>query len=209
MENLTEPSSSISFSSSNGSTGYTLTESSVSEKVSSLQVVSLYKLSASLEQLLIDCVGDYSDADIVVEDIPVGVHRCILAARSKFFDALFKKEKKGGSAGKGSRPRYCMSDVLPFGNVGYEAFLIVLSYLYTGKLKPSPAEVSTCVDDGCAHDACRPAINFSVELMYASAIFEVPELISLFQVCTSCPQCLFFSSFILIEMYQFLEQILL
>ncbi|KAJ9691508.1 hypothetical protein PVL29_013632 [Vitis rotundifolia] len=74
-----------------------------------------------------------------------------------------------------------MSDFLPYGKVGYEAFLIFLSYLYTGKLKASPPEVSTCVDTGCAHDACRPAIDFSVELMYASAIFQVPELVSLFQ----------------------------
>lgn len=197
MENLTEPSSSISFTSSsimsNGSTSYTLTESSVSETVSSLQVVSLNKLSASLEQLLLDSTSDYSDAEIVVEGIPVGIHRCILAARSKFFDALFKKDKKSGSVEKESKPRYCMSELLPFGNVGYEAFLIILSYLYTGKLKPSPPEVSSCVDDGCAHDACRPAINFSVELMYASTIFEVPELISLFQVCI--PVCLLFLSF--------------
>lgn len=186
MENMTEPSSSVSFTSSsimsNGSTSYTLTESSVSETVSSLQVVSLNKLSASLEQLLLDSSSDYCDAEIVVEDIPVGIHRCILAARSKFFDTLFKKDEKGGFVEKKeSKPRYCVSDFLPFGNVGYEAFLIILSYLYTGKLKPSPPEVSTCVDDGCVHDACRPAINFSVELMYASTIFEVPELISLFQ----------------------------
>ncbi|KAL8101349.1 hypothetical protein AgCh_033289 [Apium graveolens] len=189
MENLTEPSSSITFTSSsiisNGSTSYTLIESSVSETVSSLQVVSLNKLSASLEQLLLDSPSDYSDAEIVVEDIPVGIHRCILAARSKFFDELFKKNKSG-LVEKESKPRYCMSDILPFGNVGYEAFLIILSYLYTGKLKPSPPEVSSCVDDGCAHDACRPAINFSVELMYASTIFEVPELVSLFQLLNQC-----------------------
>ncbi|KAI9384836.1 hypothetical protein POPTR_012G118300v4, partial [Populus trichocarpa] len=76
---------------------------------------------------------------------------------------------------------YCMSELLPYGNVGYEAFLIFLSYLYTGKLKPSPMEVSTCVDNVCAHDACRPAITFAVELTYASSIFQVPELVSLFQ----------------------------
>jgi regulatory protein NPR1 len=75
-----------------------------------------------------------------------------------------------------------MSELLPYGNVGYEAFLIFLSYLYTGKLKPSPMEVSTCVDNVCAHDACRPAITFAVELTYASSIFQVPELVSLFQV---------------------------
>lgn len=49
---------------------------------------------------------------------------------------------------------------------------------------PFPPEVSTCVDNECAHDACRPAIDFSVELMYASSVFQVPELASLSQVST-------------------------
>jgi regulatory protein NPR1 len=143
-------------------------------------VISLNKLSSNLEQLLIDSTCDYSDADIVVEGTAIGVHRCILGARSKFFHELFRREK--GSSEKEGKPKYCMSDLLPCGKVGYEAFLIFLSYLYTGKLKPSPMEVSTCVDNVCAHDACRPAINFAVELMYASSIFQVPELVSLFQV---------------------------
>ncbi|KAJ6671911.1 REGULATORY PROTEIN NPR3 [Salix viminalis] len=98
---------------------------------------------------------------------------------ASFSMSLFRREK--GSLEKDGKPKYCMSDLLPYGNVGYEAFLIFLSYLYTGKLKPSPVEVSTCVDNVCAHDACRPAINFAVEMMYASSIFQVPELVSLFQ----------------------------
>lgn len=74
-----------------------------------------------------------------------------------------------------------MSELVPQGKVGREAFMAFLSYLYTGKLRPAPAEVSTCVDHMCAHDACRPAINFVVELMYASSVFQIPELVSLFQ----------------------------
>ncbi|RVW31005.1 Regulatory protein NPR3 [Vitis vinifera] len=99
---------------------------------------------------------DYSDAEIIVEGIPVGVHRCILAARSRFFYDLFKREKS--SSEKDGKPRYCMSDFLPYGKVGYEAFLIFLSYLYTGKLKASPLEVSTCVDTGT-----RAGLTFSGE----------------------------------------------
>ncbi|XVF27219.1 hypothetical protein REPUB_Repub14bG0088100 [Reevesia pubescens] len=104
---------------------------------------------------------------------------CILAVRSKFFNELFKKGN--GSSEKEGKPSYNMSELLPYGHIGLEAFQVFLSYLYTGKLKPSPIEVSTCVDDVCAHDACRPAINFVVELMYASSIFQIPELVSLFQ----------------------------
>nr|GLL30024.1 regulatory protein NPR3 isoform X1 [Ipomoea trifida] len=174
-----EPSSSISFTSSsqtsNGSIGQIVPPSGGS----SLEIISLSKLSNSLEQLLSDTTSDFSDADIVVEGTTVGVHRCILAARSKFFHVLFRKEKEG--VGKEGKPRYCMEDLLPYGEVGYEAFLTFLSYLYTGKLKPSPPEVSTCVDTICAHDSCRPAINFVVEMMFASSVFQVPELLSLFQ----------------------------
>ncbi|XP_058196822.1 BTB/POZ domain and ankyrin repeat-containing protein NPR1-like [Rhododendron vialii] len=183
MANSAEPSSSISFTStsqvSNGSISYNISPSGA-ETGSSLEIISLSKLSCNLEQLLIDSSCDYSDAEIIVESVPVGVHRCILAARSKFFHELFKKEK-GASEKEGSKPKYSMSDLLPYGSVGYEAFLIFLSYLYTGKLKPFPPEVSTCVDNECAHDACRPAIDFSVELMYASSVFQVPELASLSQ----------------------------
>jgi regulatory protein NPR1 len=115
----------------------------------------------------------------VVEDEYVGVHRCILAARSKFFHELFKKDK--GRVEKDGKPKYIMSDLLPYGNIGHETFLVFLSYLYTGKLKPSPMDVSTCVDNVCAHDACRPTIGSTVELMYASSVFQVSELVSLFQ----------------------------
>ncbi|KAJ0081521.1 hypothetical protein Patl1_11805 [Pistacia atlantica] len=184
MANSAEPSSCLSFTSSshlsNGSISHNIPSSTASEAAGlSLEVLSLSKLSSSLEQLLVDSTCDYSDAEIVVEGTAVGVHRCILAARSKFFHELFRSEK--GSSDKEGKPKYVMTELLPFGKVGYEAFLIFLSYVYTGKLKPSPMEVSTCVDNVCAHDACRPAINFAVELMYASFIFQVPELISLFQ----------------------------
>ncbi|KAJ0081498.1 hypothetical protein Patl1_11799 [Pistacia atlantica] len=184
MANSAEPSSCLSFTSSshlsNGSISHNIPSSTASEAAGlSLEVLSLSKLSSSLEQLLVDSTCDYSDAEIIVEGTAVGVHRCILAARSKFFHELFRSEK--GSSDKEGKPKYVMTELLPFGKVGYEAFLIFLSYVYTGKLKPSPMEVSTCVDNVCAHDACRPAINFAVELMYASFIFQVPELISLFQ----------------------------
>ncbi|KAI5332226.1 hypothetical protein L3X38_022355 [Prunus dulcis] len=182
MANSSEPSSSLSFTSSshisNGSISHNFS-SSGSESVPSLEVISLSKLSSNLEQLLVDSGCDYSDADIIVEGISVGVHRCILASRSSFFRDLFKQKK--GSSGKESRSKYCISDLLPYGDVRYEAFLVFLSYVYTGKLKPSPMEVSTCVHNVCAHDACRPAINFVVELMYASSIFQMPDLVSIFQ----------------------------
>lgn len=190
MESSAELSSSISFTSSshlsNGSTANKVYASGGSEAEAglNLEIISLSKLSCNLGQLLCESGSDFSDADIVVEESCVRVHRCILAARSKFFDDLFRKDK--GVVGKEGKPTYCMADLLPYGKVGYEAFVIFLNYLYTGKLRASPLEVSTCVNNICAHDACRPAIDFAVELMYASSIFQVSELVSLFQVTTGC-----------------------
>ena len=155
-----------------------MSTSSASDPVPSLEVISLNKLSSNLAQLLIDDGCDYTDAAIVVEGVPVGIHRCILAARSRFFHDLFRAK----ASIKDGKPQYCMNELLPYGKVGHEAFLVLLSYLYTGKLKPSPADVSSCVDSSCAHDACGPAIDFAVQLTYASSIFQIPEMVSLFQV---------------------------
>ncbi|KAF7815691.1 regulatory protein NPR3-like [Senna tora] len=182
MDNANEASSSLSFASSylsNGSSNHNPSASTSNEHVANLENLSLSRLSGSLEKLLIDTGYDYSDAEIVVEDIPVGVHRCILASRSQFFHELFKKGND--CSVKEGKPRYLMSDLVPYGAVGHEAFLVFLHYLYTGKLKASPSEVSTCVDEACAHDACRPAINYALELMYASATFQMKELVLLVQ----------------------------
>lgn len=199
MENVAEHSSTITSSSylSNGSSAYgpgppapapapaapppPPPATAAAEGGANLEVVSLSRLSSNLERLLLDSDFDCSDAEVVVEGTAVGVHRCILAARSRFFHDLF-------AGGGGSRPRpegkpqYQMSELVTHGRVGREAFMVFLSYLYTGKLKAAPPDVSVCVDSMCAHDACRPAIAFAVELMYASSVFQISELVSLFQV---------------------------
>ncbi|RZC27157.1 BTB/POZ domain and ankyrin repeat-containing protein NPR2 isoform C [Glycine soja] len=182
MDNSNDSSSSLSFVSSrlsHGSSNHNVSSSTSNEHGANIEILSLNKLSGSLEKLLIETEYDYSDAEILVEDIPVGIHRCILASRSLFFHELFKKGTDG--SGKEGKPRYLMSDLVPYGTVGYEAFQVFLYYLYTGRLKASPTEVTTCVDETCTHDACRPAINYALELMYASATFQMKELVLLFQ----------------------------
>ncbi|OIW22017.1 hypothetical protein TanjilG_29206 [Lupinus angustifolius] len=166
-------SSSLSFVSS------LLSNGSSNEHEANTEVLSLSRLSGSLEKLLIDSEYDYSDAEILVEGMSVGVHKGILASRSSFFHELFKKGNVDSM--KEGKPRYLMSELVPYGRVGYEAFQVFLHYLYTGKLKGSPLEVKTCVDESCIHDACRPAIDYALELMYASATFQMKELVLLFQ----------------------------
>ncbi|XP_057474088.1 BTB/POZ domain and ankyrin repeat-containing protein NPR1-like [Actinidia eriantha] len=183
MEIGNELSSSLSFASSylsNASTCPNVSAASAgSEPVANVGLMSLSKLSANLETLLEDPEYDYSDVEIVVENRAVGVHRGILAARSPFFHELFKKADH--TSVKEGKPRYLMSELVPYGWVGFEAFGVVLNYMYTGQLKPSPPEVSTCVHDACVHDACGPSINYALQLMYASATFQMKELVMLVQ----------------------------
>ncbi|XVE86210.1 hypothetical protein DITRI_Ditri18aG0017500 [Diplodiscus trichospermus] len=186
MEYGNEISSSLTFASSSylsdGCTGSHLIEVATSAEhgTTDLENLSLSKLSGNLEKLLVDEEFKYySDAEIVVEgNLGVGVNRCILAARSHYFNQLFRKGRNEKEQGK---PKYLMSELLPYGRVGYEAFNVFLNYLYTGKVKPSPMEVSTCVDDTCSHEACGPLINYALELLYASATFQMKELVLLVQ----------------------------
>ncbi|KAM7272073.1 hypothetical protein ACFE04_031287 [Oxalis oulophora] len=146
-----------------------------------LDILSLNKLSSHLDHLLSGNSLDYTDAVIVVDDVSVGVHRCILAARSRFFDELFKRKIESVEKKEEGKVSYCLSEFLPYVRVSYEAFSVLLGYFYTARLKPFPVEASTCIDSECIHEACRPAVDLAVELMYASTIFQVPELVSLFQ----------------------------
>lgn len=190
MENGNEmSSSSLSFDSylSNGSSNNdnnvppAPVPSSIAVAAAAPELLGLSELSKSLGKLVDrpDDYNDYADAEIEVEGKVIGVHRCILAARSPFLDQHFKAERKEG-AGK---PRYLMSELVGAGGmvVGYEAFMIVLNYLYTGKVQPSKPDVSTCVDASCAHVACGPAIQYAVEIMYISATFQITELVMLFE----------------------------
>lgn len=149
-----------------------------------LDAVSLGRLSGNLERLLDPSFFNCTDADVVLaaggDDAVVGVHRCILAARSNFFLAHFSSLTADPAAGE--KPRLVLADLVPGGcHIGRDAIVPVLGYLYTGLLKPPPQGAAVCVDDQCSHQACRPAIDFVVESTYAASGFKIPELVSLFQ----------------------------
>ncbi|KAK8943119.1 Regulatory protein NPR3 [Platanthera zijinensis] len=176
MANLEEPSSALTVTSSSNLSTESSSLPAAADAGNSLEVASLTRLSCNLDRLLIESDFDYSDAEIVVDGVAIGIHRCILAVRSRFFHELFTQESS--PAGK---LRYEMADLVPGGRIGKEAFRVFLGYLYTGKLRAPPPEAAICVDATCAHDACSPAVNFAVELMYASSAFQISELVSLFQ----------------------------
>ncbi|CAA0837072.1 Regulatory protein NPR3 [Striga hermonthica] len=136
---------------------------------------SLASLSSNLGQLVSAAeFNDYSDAEIVADGIPVGVLRGVLAARSPFFHELFQKDRVGPT--NTTERKYLLSDLVPGGTVGYDAFLTVLIYLYTGRVRPAPPDASTCVDETCRHDSCVPAVEYHVQLLYACAAFRINDL---------------------------------
>ncbi|CAL9195356.1 unnamed protein product [Musa hybrid cultivar] len=123
----------------------------------------------------------FADARIAVEDDgaparEVGVHRCVLSARSPFFREVFA-EREGALAPVRLELWKLVSGFV----VGYDALVTVLGYLYRGRVAPLTKEVCMCVDEECRHEACRPVVDFMVEVLYASFVFQISELVSLFQ----------------------------
>ncbi|XP_042507437.1 BTB/POZ domain and ankyrin repeat-containing protein NPR1-like [Macadamia integrifolia] len=137
-------------------------------------VAALRRLSENLESIFSPGFDFCSDAKIVVDgDREVAVHRCILSARSPFFKNLFSTP--------GKEKKFQLKEFTEGFNVGFDALVAVLSYLYSGKVKPLPKDVYVCVDQDCSHIGCRPAIDIMVEVLYASFIFQISELVALYQ----------------------------
>lgn len=79
-----------------------------------------------------------------------------------------------------------MKDLANEVEVGYDALGNVLGYLYSGNVKDMPKEIASCVDDECCkHLACRPAVDFMVEVLYVAFRFGVVELVQIYQVVFS------------------------
>ncbi|WCJ42706.1 BTB/POZ domain and ankyrin repeat-containing protein NPR1 [Euphorbia peplus] len=141
-------------------------------------VSALDQLSKSLESIIDSGFDFFADARIITSgsnrEIPV--HRCILSARSTFFKELFS-----GSGAKEKGGKFELKELAKEYEIGYDSVLAVLGYLYSGKVKPLPEGVCVCVDEDCSHVACRPAVDFMLEVLYASVTFQVPELVALYQ----------------------------
>lgn len=153
---------------------------------------SLAHLSDHLEVLLLDPVLlSRADVEIILPDggdepggAVVPAHSCFLAARSPFLYNHITSLPAGG------KQRLELSDLVPGGGyIGRDALVAVRGYMYTGRFDVPPQK---CVDDGCWHGACRPAIDFVVESMYAASGFQISALISLCQVITDDSHDIYF-----------------
>ncbi|GAB4853773.1 Nitrogen permease reactivator protein [Ancistrocladus abbreviatus] len=158
-----------------------ITENSLSAEVSAPGVAALRRLSDNLDSIFDSNEFDYFvDATIAVSgDREVPVHRCILSARSPFFKTVFaascKERERGGIV------KFELKELVKDFEVSFESLVAVLAYLYSGKVRPLPRDVCVCVDDECEHVACRPAVDFMVEVLYLSFTFQISELVALYQ----------------------------
>ncbi|KAJ7569446.1 hypothetical protein O6H91_01G078200 [Diphasiastrum complanatum] len=146
--------------------------------------IALQKLALDIEGLLAQG-DDYSDAIIIVEGVPIPIHRCILAVRSPFFRIVFSKraiETKSMEEGKDLPPsaekdRYDLSQIVTSGRVGYKTFIVVLNYFYGGNLKGlDEACAVSCMDTACPHVCCWPFVDTYLEILCAASVFDIPEL---------------------------------
>ncbi|KAH7686473.1 Myotrophin and similar proteins protein [Dioscorea alata] len=121
---------------------------------------------------------DHADAFIIVKgkpDLAIPVHRCVLSARSPFFQRLFSMIPNG------KEPRIEMEVVASGFNVGVDALHSVLAFVYSGRAGMPPREACVCVDEDCQHLCCRPALDFALGVLFTSFKFEISELVSIYQ----------------------------
>ncbi|KAI3814477.1 hypothetical protein L1987_14117 [Smallanthus sonchifolius] len=137
-------------------------------------VSALNRLSETLESILLEPANTFADAKIILSggrEVPV--HRCILAKRSLFFKNKFCE--------KDHNVKLEMKELASDCEIGFDSLMSVLNYVYSGKIKGLPKDVCVCVDEECCHEACRPAVDFMVEVIYAFHVFQITEMVALWQ----------------------------
>lgn len=117
-----------------------------------------------------------ADATITCNSRDLPVHRCVLSARSPFFRDFFSKNRENTGAIEAR-------DLLGDFEVEYDALVLVMEYIYSGRVGQLPKGVCICADETCSHAGCWPAVRFMVEVLYSSFTFHIFELVNLFQVC--------------------------
>ncbi|XP_076958208.1 BTB/POZ domain and ankyrin repeat-containing protein NBCL-like isoform X2 [Bidens hawaiensis] len=145
--------------------------------------------SLSLDYLNLFINGQaFSDVTFSVEGKIVHAHRCILAARSLFFRKFFcGPDSPTGSRSDplGSRNLTGGSQmVIPVNSVGYEVFLLMLQFLYSGQVSIVPQKHEprpNCGERGCWHTHCSSAVDLALDTLSAARSFGVEQLVLITQ----------------------------
>ncbi|CAH9102613.1 unnamed protein product [Cuscuta europaea] len=141
---------------------------------------SLRSLSLDYLNLLINGQA-FSDVTFSVEGRLVHAHRCILAARSLFFRKFFCGPDSPGAGGASSSPP---AAVIPVKSVGYEVFLLMLQFLYSGQVSVVPQKHEprpNCGERACWHTHCSSAVDLALDTLSAARSFGVEQLALLTQ----------------------------
>ncbi|XP_008808778.1 BTB/POZ domain and ankyrin repeat-containing protein NPR5-like isoform X1 [Phoenix dactylifera] len=160
---------------------------------------SLKSLSLDYLNLLINGQA-FSDVAFSVDGRLVHAHRCVLAARSLFFRRLFcgpdpppglhlldphrhplhhhhsPRSPTGQASGRGG---VSAGVVIPLNSVGYEAFLLLLQFLYSGQVSVVPPKHEPrpdCSERGCWHTHCTSAIDLALDTLSAARSFGIEQL---------------------------------
>ncbi|XP_047945754.1 regulatory protein NPR5-like isoform X2 [Salvia hispanica] len=148
---------------------------------------SLRSLSLDYLNLLINGQA-FSDVTFSVEGRMVHAHRCILAARSLFFRKFFcgpdAQDPLRMGPGPASSPRGPGPAVIPVNSVGYEVFLLMLQFLYSGQVSIVPQKHEprpNCGERGCWHTHCTSAVDLALDTLAAARSFGVEQLALLTQ----------------------------
>ncbi|XP_031474551.1 BTB/POZ domain and ankyrin repeat-containing protein NOOT1-like [Nymphaea colorata] len=148
----------------------------------------------------------FSDVTFSVEGRLVHAHRCILAARSLFFRKFFcgpeaaaaaaaaglgvdlrgmmQQQQPGPASGRPGVMAVPCAQVIPVNSVGYEVFLLLLQFLYSGQVSIVPQKHEArpnCTDRGCWHAHCTSAIELALDTLAASQYFGVEQLARLIE----------------------------
>lgn len=174
-------SDSYEFSNTSGNSFFAA-ESSIdypAEFLTASEVSALQLLSNCLESVFDSPETFYSDAKLVLAGgREISFHRCILSARIPVFKSALATVKDQ----KSTTVKLELKEIAKDYEVGYDSVVTVLSYVYSGRVRPPPKGASDCVDDDCCHVACRPVVDFLVEVLYLAFVFQIPELVTLYEV---------------------------
>ncbi|XP_015072158.1 regulatory protein NPR5-like [Solanum pennellii] len=150
----------------------------------------LRSLSLDYLNLLINGQA-FSDVTFHVEGHLVHAHRCVLAARSQFFRKFFcgpGSPQSGPQLGSVNGPRDtgspASSVVIPVNSVGYEVFLLMMQFLYSGQVSIVPQKHEprpNCGERGCWHTHCTSAVDLALDTLSAARSFGVEQLALLTQ----------------------------
>lgn len=150
---------------------------------------SLRSLSMDYLNLLINGQA-FSDVTFSVEGRLVHAHRCILAARSLFFRKFFcgsdpPPPDLAASSPPSSASASRAPHVIPVNSVGYEVFLLLLQFLYSGQVSIVPQKQEprpNCGERACWHTHCTSAVDLALDTLSAARSFGVEQLAFLTQV---------------------------